>query len=543
MSESILSAEPPAQGRFQSLKKKLAALLPSTSTDDESLADNVEREGVPDKMAMILQSRPAIFLNLLVTFIAFILVILALAAGNRKGFMEEHSIIRFDTSALGGNLVSTGLDAVDLNATMLGQQVIGALAGRGTSPTNNTNLGSNTLAALSNIVTGRSADDNKVLPRGLLDGVVGGVGNVVGGVGNVVGGVLGGGPGGGPGGNPDGNPTVAARRRTPGVPVPVGGGIGQLPPIAGGVGGVGGVGAPLGAAIGGAIGGGLANGGVANALAGLTTPIVNRAFGAMQTAFDNLKTSVQSGPTSAVIAKQVTTNLGITDWYSLHVNGICQGVFDADRRPVATDCTSSPAHQIDSAATGLTTPLDLGPVTLNLANTGLPTALNQYVGYINAFLLIIFLQYVFGVIFSTLLLLSTAFFLIRAKTFKVLLLNTILASTALSFVLVGTILTTVAAVIASESLKNIGPTTLGLTVQVGHQFLLLTWFATVLLSLPATYWTVQLVLCGLYKKRDKKSRELRDFVREKSGESEEEDGDMGVQHSEETIGVAKSEDS
>ncbi|KAF4592254.1 sur7 protein [Ophiocordyceps camponoti-floridani] len=537
MSESILSEEQPAQGRFRSLRKRFAALLPFTSTDDRSMTDNVHRGGVPDKVVMILQSRPAVFLNLLVTFIAFILVILALAAGNSKGFMEDHSIIRFDTSALGGNLLSTGLEAVDLNATMLGQQVIGALAGRGTSTTtnnnnnnNNNNLGSNTLAALGNIVTGRSANDNKVSPRGLLDGVVGGVGNVVGGV-------LGGGPG--AGGNPEGNPAVAARRRTPGVPVPVGGGIGQLPPIAGGVGGVG---APLGAAIGGAIGGGLANGGLANALAGLTTPVVNRAFGAMQTAFDNLKTSVQSGPTSAVIAKQVTTNLGITDWYSLHVNGICQGVFDADRRPVATNCTSSPARQLDSAATGLTTPLDLGPVTLNLANTGLPTALNQYVGYINAFLLVIFLQYVFGVIFSTFLLLFTVIFLIRAKTFKLLLLNTVLASTALSFVLVGTILTTVAAVITSESLKNIGPTTLGLTVQVGHRFLLLTWFATVSLSLPATYWTVQLILCGLGKKRDKKSRELRDFVREKHGEHVGEDSHMEVHHTEETIGVAKSED-
>ncbi|RDA84368.1 hypothetical protein CP532_2589 [Ophiocordyceps camponoti-leonardi (nom. inval.)] len=622
MSEMIASKARAAAARLtmgvKSVKRRVTLRFPSTFSDrDSSSSSFYSMKKSPGKMVVkLLQSRPLAWLNLVLTFIVFILAILALSAGQNRGFMEEYSILRLDTSNLGSNLVGTALDAVDFNATMFGQEVIGAamgggvrgagggIGGVGRERGNNTNTGG-PFAGLGNFLTGRSPetdpededdeeeDEKEISRRQLVNGLLGAVTQPLGAVASGVASVGGGGETGqqqqngqqqqqqtgqqngqqnggrtgqqngerngqrngeqnrGGGGqnnrgrqgdnnasrgqennnnnnnNNNGNGNNNNNNNNRPVAPPL------TPPLA-----------PIGGAFGDAMNG-LANSGAAF-IGGIATPVVNKAFSLMQTAFDNLKSAAKKDADgNRGIAKQVTTNLGVTDWYSLHVNSICQGNFEtsADKRDLfVTSCTSSPAHQLDSAI-GLGKPFNVGPLTVDLSNTGVPQTLDQVVGYLNGLLLLNFLFYMFSLIFITLSLIFTIFSLFVPKTLMVFLISTVLSGGAAVMMLAGSIFVTVAGSVASDALKNLTPS-LGVPIEVGHKFRALTWVTTVLMFIIAGYWVLQLILTKLKEKRDKETRELMGFIQEKRRETEDDDFQMPRDNRETKsgIGVAQSMD-
>ncbi|RDA95722.1 hypothetical protein CP533_1122 [Ophiocordyceps camponoti-saundersi (nom. inval.)] len=498
MSDLMVSKARAAAARLttgvKSVKRRVTLRFPSTFSDRNTTTSSIYSQSPGKLVVKILQSRPLAWLNLLLTFICFILAILALSAGQNRGFMEEYSILRLDTSNLGSNLVGTTLDAVDFNATKFGQEVVGATGqqtGQRNGDQNRPTGGQNN--------RGRQNGDNNAA-RGQENN-----GN----------------------NNNNNRPTTQPSTQPstqPLAPIPA---------------------STIGGALGNAMNG-LANGGAA-LLGGIAAPVVNQAFTLMQTAFDNLKTAAKKDSEgNRGIAKQVTTSLGVTDWYSLHVNSICQGNFETsvDKRDLlVTSCTSSPAHQLDSAI-GLGKPFDIGPLTVDLSNTGLPQTVDQLVGYVNGILLLNFLFYMFSLIFSTLSLISTLGSLFLTKTFIVILINAILSTGAAAMMLSGSIFITAAGSVTQNSLKNLAPS-LGLPIEVGYKFRALTWVTSVLMFIIAGYWILQLVMEKLRSKRDKETRELMGLIEEKRKQTEGQG--FQIQHenletSKSGIGVAQSMD-
>ncbi|KAM4063947.1 hypothetical protein HRG_007036 [Hirsutella rhossiliensis] len=354
-------------------------------------------------ISKFLLSRVIILIPLSATFVGFILVTISLFAGINKGSLEDLDIFRVSTANLGHNLVNTVFDAVSLNATALGDEILGA--GTGQSSANATD----NAPSLGNLLGARAAGskdetsqtENTKLPRGLLDGLLG---------------------------DPNANaapsnaaqaPSVNGLPGLPNLPSPPQPGqtqkgqsqspastLNDINPLAGLIN------APNPVSSAAKASGTMAPGGATNAVQGLINGATaglggalnqgkSQIYGAVQTVFDSAKEAIKNNLAGVgdSAADQITQRLNVSEWYSLHVIDLCQGNFEPSGTTSSpglntTFCNTKPANRLDSVKS-LAEPFVIGPLTIDLSKTNLPETINQLVDLINGLLLGLFLLYLF----------------------------------------------------------------------------------------------------------------------------------------------------
>ncbi|KAL6836631.1 actin cortical patch SUR7/pH-response regulator pali [Trichoderma sp. SZMC 28015] len=208
------------------------------------------------------------------------------------------------------------------------------------------------------------------------------------------------------------------------------------------------------------------------------------------------------------IIGDIADELGISDWYSLHVMNACWGGFGPNATAShfqlnTTNCTTS-APQVRFNLTSLMDhQLSLGPLHISLAKIHWPGSIQLKIDALNAALMALFVLYVLGVGFSGLAMLACIPAIVLGDKRILLMVNTGLASLAAFFITIASIVATAAGSVAVNAINTEGkPVTVVATN--GTKFYTITWVTATLMILSSLFWIGKFVFIW---KKEKKERE------------------------------------
>ncbi|KAI8623443.1 actin cortical patch SUR7/pH-response regulator pali [Xylariaceae sp. FL1651] len=190
------------------------------------------------------------------------------------------------------------------------------------------------------------------------------------------------------------------------------------------------------------------------------------------------------------IADKLAKEIGVQQWYSLHVMDVCQGNF----APNAT--TSGAEYNVTSCTQPLKT--YIGPLHLNLAKLGFTKDLQDELDKIPGQFQTLAGFYILAVVFSGLSLLFCTAWLFR-PTYGMSWANLIVAMLAAFVLFVGNIVVVKSGESASK-INNLGQH-IGLSVSTGQKFIAISWTAFVLTVVIAVFW-------GYETRQDMKARKV-----------------------------------
>ncbi|KAM0484381.1 hypothetical protein ACHAPX_001804 [Trichoderma viride] len=208
------------------------------------------------------------------------------------------------------------------------------------------------------------------------------------------------------------------------------------------------------------------------------------------------------------IIGDIADDLGISQWYSVHIMNACQGEFGANAtvdhfKLNTTNCThSSPSNRFNLTEI-LNQELSIGPLDISLADIDWPDSIEDKISDLNNALLALFIFFVLGVGFSGLSMLACipAFLLGDKKI--ILFINTALASLAAATITLGSIVVTAASSIAANAINKAGEK-ITLVASKGTKFYIISWIASIFMIITSLFWIGKFAM--LWKK-EKKDRE------------------------------------
>ncbi|KAG8162259.1 hypothetical protein KVR01_008024 [Diaporthe batatas] len=242
--------------------------------------------------------------------------------------------------------------------------------------------------------------------------------------------------------------------------------------------------------VGGAIGDGLgqagsALGGVATAAASAATEVAGKGLGALQ--------DIQND-----IADKLAKELGIKEFYSVHLVDLCQGDFspkptDPDATFDVENCTEPFNYNLLNITALLDKQLGVGPFKLNLADLGLTNDIQDKLDDVPKIIQAIVAMYIIGAIFVLLTLFGScgAVALIPNAAGRTIVMGNLgLAGGAVFFLLIGNLITTVGSGVVVDKVTDLGDK-IGLSAVRGGKFMALSWSAFVLMLLTVFYWVYE----------------------------------------------------
>ncbi|KAM0465717.1 hypothetical protein ACHAPV_001774 [Trichoderma viride] len=207
------------------------------------------------------------------------------------------------------------------------------------------------------------------------------------------------------------------------------------------------------------------------------------------------------------IIENIAEDLGISQWYSIHIMNACQGEFGANATAAhfklnTTNCThSSPSNRFNLTEI-LNQELSIGPLDISLADIDWPDSIQDKISDLNSALLALFSFFVLGVGFSGLSMLACipAFFLGDKKI--ILFINTALASLAAATITLGSIVVTAASSIAANAINKAGEK-ITLVATKGTKFYIISWIAAIFMIITSLFWTGKFAMLWKKEKRDR----------------------------------------
>lgn len=212
-------------------------------------------------------------------------------------------------------------------------------------------------------------------------------------------------------------------------------------------------------------------------------------------AVESLKTEVEDtvNEIGNQIADKLADRLGIHEFYSLHALTICEGDFT----PNAT--ADGASRNVSSCTRGFTDGynvsayldhgLEIGPFELTLNDLGftddLQGAVDKLAGIVKAYTIILIL----GVAFTGLSLLASiaALFLSNSREHVMLLANLVIATLAVTLLIIGGLLVTIGAHMGAKEANAMGDD-IGLNIRAGTGYTVITWVAVGLMLTVFACW-------------------------------------------------------
>jgi general stress protein CsbA len=208
------------------------------------------------------------------------------------------------------------------------------------------------------------------------------------------------------------------------------------------------------------------------------------------------------------IIGDIADELGVSDWYSLHVMNACWGGFGPNATTShfqlnVTNCTQSAAKIRFNLTEIMDHQLSLGPFHISLESIKWPGSIQLKIAALNSALMALFVFYVLGVGFSGLSMLACIPAFLFGDKRIILMMNTALASLGAGVITLASIIATAASSIAVNAINTEGkPVTVVATK--GTKFYGLTWSSTILMMLTTGFWVTKFMLIW---KKEKKDRE------------------------------------
>ncbi|TEA12961.1 SUR7 family protein pun1 [Colletotrichum sidae] len=195
------------------------------------------------------------------------------------------------------------------------------------------------------------------------------------------------------------------------------------------------------------------------------------------------------------IADRLANELGISEWYSLHLMDVCQGEFAPNVTAPnpwsnVTKCTQPRPGPNVNLTKMLDQELSIGPMQISLADLEWPDSLEDALDKVNKALLAIFVLYVLGIAFSGLAILGSlaAFFLGFKKLMTVT--NFVFAFLAALVLFAGSLVTTIGAKEGAKQINDLGDD-VRISADVGQKFMIISWVAFAVMAAAAVYWVTQ----------------------------------------------------
>lgn len=193
------------------------------------------------------------------------------------------------------------------------------------------------------------------------------------------------------------------------------------------------------------------------------------------------------------VADRLADELGISEWYSIHILTVCQGEYD----PNATD--SDPSYKVSECTTAspdarvnltdlINNELQIGPLRITLDDINWPSEIDERIDQVNDALLALFIVYVVAIGFCGFALIgAVAAFFFDPRRRRVSLANMLLAALAALLLLGGSIATMIGGRRGADEINNIGED-VGISAEAGTPFIILSWVAFALMALAVVYW-------------------------------------------------------
>ncbi|CAG9937218.1 unnamed protein product [Clonostachys rosea f. rosea IK726] len=167
------------------------------------------------------------------------------------------------------------------------------------------------------------------------------------------------------------------------------------------------------------------------------------------------------------VAGDVAESIGISEWYSIHVMGACEGDYSPNSTVSSaslniTNCTASEAGFRLNMTALMDKELGVGPFDINIADLGWDEKMQDKLDIVNKVLLGLFVLYVLGIGFSGL--------------------ATILC--------VAAILITVTVTKGVNEFNNLSEK-IGVTIVRGNPFLIISWVAAVVMLVAMVFWATR----------------------------------------------------
>ncbi|KAI1468681.1 actin cortical patch SUR7/pH-response regulator pali [Daldinia caldariorum] len=197
------------------------------------------------------------------------------------------------------------------------------------------------------------------------------------------------------------------------------------------------------------------------------------------------------------VADQLSRELGISQWYSVHVMTACEGNFAPNATsPGAwyntTNCTAQSAGVNLNLTEIIQRELNNGPLKINAADIPIPDSIQQSLDYVNKFLLATFVLYVLGAGFSGLCFLSCIVLLTLRRDVigrGAILFNMLLALLAALSLAVGAAIATAISKRGASEINDQGAD-IGISAIEGTPFMIISWVAFAVMFVALAFWTV-----------------------------------------------------
>ncbi|KAI5922612.1 actin cortical patch SUR7/pH-response regulator pali [Camillea tinctor] len=204
-------------------------------------------------------------------------------------------------------------------------------------------------------------------------------------------------------------------------------------------------------------------------------------------------------------ADRIAEELGISQWYSLHIMTACEGDFAPNATsPGAwyntTNCTSQQAGVQLNLTDILTREIDAGPLGISASDLPIPDAVTETVEYLNNFLLAVFILYVLGSGFSGLSFLACVVVLTLRRDIgrATLLANASLALLAALALAIGSAVATAISRRGVAEINDRGADA-GISAIAGTKFMIISWVAFAVMFVALLFWAVP---CCLPRRRN-----------------------------------------
>ncbi|KAL7629081.1 hypothetical protein AAE478_000599 [Parahypoxylon ruwenzoriense] len=196
------------------------------------------------------------------------------------------------------------------------------------------------------------------------------------------------------------------------------------------------------------------------------------------------------------VADRLAQELGISQWYSLHVMTVCEGNFAPNATsPGAwyntTNCTAQSPGVNFNLTDVLQREIDKGPLNINAASIPIPNSIQQSIDYLNSFLVATFVLYALGCGLSGLSFLSCILVLAlrrdiigRATTIC----NAVLAGLATLCLAVGSAIATAISKKGASEINSAGED-VGISAVEGAKFVTVSWVAFALMFAALSFWS------------------------------------------------------
>lgn len=150
--------------------------------------------------------------------------------------------------------------------------------------------------------------------------------------------------------------------------------------------------------------------------------------------------------------------------------------------------------------------LSIGPFNISLSDLGFTDKLTSKLQDLPTIFEALAAIYIVSAIFAGLTLLASVASIFLLPSGKLVLADLVLALFAMLFILVGSLIYTIAAKAAVSKIQGLGAGDIGLEVEVGAKFQALTWASFALMALAAIYWVWEFVGALRTRRRERKVR-------------------------------------